>query len=75
MPIETYLRGRGQLALADRWRSTVLAADAAVQNLTSTEPALVEAAAAALKRVTALMQTEVSAALEVRIGFSSADGD
>lgn len=75
VPIETYLRGRGQLALADRWRSTVLAADAAVQNLTSTEPAPVEAAAAALKRVTALMQTEVSAALEVSIGFSSADGD
>lgn len=75
VPVETYLRGRGQNALADRWRAQVLAADAAMKTTESTDAARVEAAAAALKGVTALLQAEVGAALEVSIGFSSADGD
>ncbi|MBX3609880.1 MAG: imelysin family protein [Hydrogenophaga sp.] len=73
--IETYLRGRGHLALADRWRDAVLQADGAMKNASPDQPARVDAAATALKSLTALMQRDVSTAMEVGIGFSSADGD
>lgn len=75
VPIETYLRGRGQMALAELWRERVMQADAALQLVQPGDAGRVEAAASALKAVTALMQAEVAPALEVSIGFSSADGD
>ena len=79
VPIETYLRGRGQLALAEQWRQGVLQADAALQAATPAngvlDATLIEAATSALKGVTLLMQAQVAPALEVSIGFSSADGD
>jgi predicted lipoprotein len=79
VPIETYLRGRGQLALAEQWRQSVLQADAALQAATPTngvlDAARIEAATSTLKGVTLLMQAQVAPALEVSIGFSSADGD
>jgi predicted lipoprotein len=79
VPIETYLRGRGQLALAEQWRQGVLQADAALQAATPAngvlDPTRIEAATSALKGVTLLMQAQVAPALEVSIGFSSADGD
>ncbi|QIM53302.1 imelysin family protein [Hydrogenophaga crocea] len=73
--IESYLRGRGHLALADRWHNAVDAADRAMQGLNPARPASVEATARALKGLTALMQAEVAAGMEVSLGFSSADGD
>lgn len=69
--IETYLRGRGQVGLAERWREAVQKADGAMQSLASADTARVESASADLKVLTALMQNEVGAALEVGIG----DGD
>lgn len=74
-PIETYLRGRGQLALADRWRDRVMQSDAAMQRADPSDARGVEVAAGALKSLNALMQAEVAQALEVSIGFSSSDGD
>ena len=50
-------------------------ADGAMQSLTAADTSRVESASADLKVLTALMQNEVGAALEVGIGFSSADGD
>lgn len=79
VPIETYLRGRGQLVLAERWRTAVGRADDAMRAITAAatppDAARVETAASALKTLTTLLQTEVSTALGVGIGFSSADGD
>lgn len=75
VPIETYLRGRGQIDLADRWRQRVEQADAAMKAAAPDDTARIETAATALKGVKALMQAEVAQALEVSIGFSSADGD
>lgn len=73
--IESYLRGRGHLALADRWRSALDKADAAMGRVDPAKPASVEAATSALKGLTTLMQAEVAAGMEVSLGFSSADGD
>ena len=75
MSIESYLRGRGHIALADRWRATVDEADRAMQGVQPGAPASVDAAARTLKRLTTLMQSEVAGSLEVNLGFSSADGD
>ena len=63
------------VAMAERWRDRVMRADAALQLVEPGDSGRVEAAASALKAVTALMQAEVAPALEVSIGFSSADGD
>lgn len=73
--IESYLRGRGYIALADRWRGASDRADRALQAVDPACTASVEAAAAALKGLTTLMQAEVAGRLEVNLGFSSADGD
>lgn len=73
--IESYLRGRGHIALADRWRAALDAADHALQTVDPARPGSLEAAASALKGVTTLMQAEVAGRLEVNLGFSSADGD
>lgn len=75
VPIETYLRGRGEWALADRWRQAVDHADGAMARLQHTTAADVQATANALKPLTNLMQNEVAPALSVSIGFSSKDGD
>lgn len=73
--IESYLRGRGQIALAERWRAAADRADRAMQDVDPSRVAGVEAAASALKGLTTLMQAEVAGSLEVNLGFSSADGD
>lgn len=73
--IESYLRGRGHLQLADRWRAAVDQADRAMQGVNPARPASVDAATRALKSLTTLMQSEVAAGMEVSLGFSSADGD
>jgi predicted lipoprotein len=73
--IESYMRGRGHIALADRWRGAVERADRAMQAVDPSRVAGVEAAAGALKGLTTLMQAEVAGRLEVNLGFSSADGD
>lgn len=73
--IESYLRGRGHLALAERWRAAIDAADAAMRRVDPTRAASVDSATSALKALTTLMQAEVAAGMEVSLGFSSADGD
>ncbi len=73
--IESYLRGRGHIALAERWRSAVDEADRAMQSVRPGQPASVDAAARTLKKLTTLMQSDVAGSLDVNLGFSSADGD
>lgn len=75
VPLETYLRGRGHLALADRWAQSVAASDAAMLGLLPGQRARLLAAADALARTKRLAEGEVAPTLEVSIGFSDSDGD
>lgn len=75
IPIESYLRGRGLNALADRWFASVEAADRALRQLQTTDLASVQRATQPLAQLKRLMEAEVAPALEINIGFSDADGD
>jgi predicted lipoprotein len=75
LPVETWLRGRGQLAEADALAAAVDAADASLRGLTPAAGARLSAAAQALAGVKQVLENRVAPALQVRIGFSDADGD
>jgi predicted lipoprotein len=75
VPLETYLRGLGLNPLADRLRSGVLEADKALASAASNEAARVQAGARRLAALKTLVEAEVAPALDVRVGFSDADGD
>jgi predicted lipoprotein len=76
IPIEALLIGKGQLALAQRWAQAFdnTSADLAALTPMSSDNALL-ATAQRMKALTVLYQNEVAAALDVPLGFSSADGD
>lgn len=73
--LETYMRGRGLNALADRWAGTVAKADAAVAAAQPGSADSVAAAADAVGGLKQLAEAELAPALNIRIGFSDADGD
>lgn len=75
-PIEALLLGKGHIALAERWGKAIDAATSAMESL-SARPSEREllALSSSLKAVGSLYQGEVAAALDVPLGFSSADGD
>ncbi len=75
VPLDTYLRGRGHLALADRWAIAVAATDRAMQSLHPAKRDRLLAAANALERAKRIAASDVAPALEVSIGFSDSDGD
>lgn len=70
VPLEPYLRGKGLNPLADRLVAAVRGVDAAIAN-----PARLKQASKALAALSTLAQGQVAAALDIRIGFSDADGD
>jgi uncharacterized protein len=70
--LETYLRGKGLNSLADRLRSS---ASRAGSGLGSAEPARLQAASRRLATLKHLAEADVAPALDVRVGFSDADGD
>ncbi|MET0310988.1 MAG: imelysin family protein [Burkholderiaceae bacterium] len=74
--IEALLLGKGQMALAEKWGKAIDAASAAMGALPA-QPGEKDfmALSARLKAVTSLYQGEVAPALDVPLGFSSADGD
>ncbi|MFT5933945.1 MAG: putative lipoprotein [Hydrogenophaga sp.] len=74
--IEALLIGKGQLALAQRWTKALDGAGAEFAALTplSSDIELL-ATAQRMKALPVLYQNEVAAALDVPLGFSSADGD
>lgn len=76
VPIEALLLGKGHIALAERWGKAIDAASASLSSLPA-QPSEREllALARTLKGVSSLYQAEVAAALDVSLGFSSADGD
>ncbi|RCW72904.1 imelysin family protein [Pseudorhodoferax soli] len=73
--LETYMRGRGLNPLADRWAATVRKVDAAVAAARPDAPASVQAASKAVAGLKQLAEAELAPALNIRIGFSDADGD
>lgn len=75
IPIELYLRGRGQAGLADRWRETVGQADSAMRELNPGKSDRLLPAAKRLAALKRMAEEDVAPALNVSIGFSDADGD
>lgn len=73
--LETYMRGRGLNPLADRWVATVHKVDAAMAGARPDAPASVQAASRAVAGLKQLAEAELAPALNIRIGFSDADGD
>nr|WP_145547964.1 imelysin family protein [Variovorax boronicumulans] len=73
--LETYMRGRGLNPLADRWAATVRKVDEAMAAAQPDAPASVQAAAKAVAGLKQLAEAELAPALNIRIGFSDADGD
>jgi predicted lipoprotein len=72
VPLETYLRGKGLNPLADRLRSAVTEAGS---ELGSNAAESLQAASRRLAALKTLAESEVAPALDVRVGFSDADGD
>lgn len=76
LSIEALLLGKGQLALAERWGRAVDAVTAALDALPAQpKEAELMALSSRMKAVSSLYQGQVAAALDVSLGFSSADGD
>jgi uncharacterized protein len=73
--IETYLRGRGLNHLADRLRAVAASADRALRAAGADRPASMLLAAQYLSKAKHLAEADLAPALEVRVGFSDADGD
>ena len=74
-PLETFLRSRGALDLADRLREGLLDTDRKMAAIDPGDEATLSAATAALERLKRLVEVDAAPALQVRIGFSDADGD
>ncbi|MDQ3059989.1 MAG: imelysin family protein [Pseudomonadota bacterium] len=75
VPLETYLRGRGLNAVANKLAHSVAQADKALHQLSPGNKAGLGTATRALAALKKLAETDVAPALEVNIGFSDADGD
>lgn len=76
IPIEALLRGKGHLAIANRWSALLGEVGKAVEHLTA-QPSPTECLAITkkMKVVTLWYQNEVAQALDIPLGFSDADGD
>ncbi|RZL08381.1 MAG: hypothetical protein EOP40_13300 [Rubrivivax sp.] len=76
VPLELYLRGKGQNAPADALARAVARADAALNGLSPRHsPARLQAAIQALGELKQVAEAQVAPALQISIGFSDADGD
>lgn len=76
VPIEALLLGKGHLALAGRWARSLDAVSREFAALPAAPDAdSLTRLSATMKAVTTLYQQAVAAALDVPLGFSSADGD
>lgn len=72
--VATYLRGKGLNPLADRLLAQARLADQALGQA-GDGPASLELAARRLAELKALVENEVTPVLDIRVGFSDADGD
>ncbi len=75
VPLEPYLRGKGLNPLADKLVTAVRRAGRAVDAAKSGSPASAQAAARRLADLKTFVEAEVAPALDIRLGFTEADGD
>ena len=75
VPLEPYLRGKGLNPLADKLVAAVRKAGQGIAAAQGNAPARVQAAARQLADLRALVESQVAPALDIRLGFSDADGD
>ena len=75
VPLEPYLRGKGLNPLADKLVAATRRAERGLTAAQRNEPARLQAAARGLVDLKALVEGEVAQALDIRAGFSDADGD
>ena len=75
IPLETLLRGQGLNPLADKLHEAAKAVDQALEAALDNTPDSLQATGRALAALHTLVNEEVAPALDVRIGFSDADGD
>ncbi|MDP3188733.1 imelysin family protein [Limnobacter sp.] len=75
VPLEAYLRGLGQIELADTLMKHSDAANTALQANDVAKPATIEQSVKALKVLKGFMEQDVAKGLKVSIQFSSSDGD
>lgn len=73
--LETFLRSRGAIDIADRFRAGVLETEQRMAAIDPANEATLTAATTALERIKRLVEADAAPALQVRIGFSDADGD
>jgi len=73
--IETYLRGRGLNPLADQLRALALDVDARLIAAAGNDPTALANASEALAAIKHLLEADAAPAMDIRIGFSDADGD
>ena len=75
VPLESFLRGRGLNEPADRLAAATRAGGAALRAAAGGRAPAMRAASQALAALGALAEGEIAPALDVRVGFSDADGD
>lgn len=75
VPLETLLRGRGLNPLADRLHASAVAVDQALNEALPNTSSSLQAASQAIAQLRKLVEDEVAPAMDIRIGFSDADGD
>jgi uncharacterized protein len=78
VPLELYLRGKGQNPLADQLASAVIRVDQHIKKLnanTRIEPGQVQITAEALRALKQFAESTLAPGLNVTIGFSDNDGD
>lgn len=83
IPLEAYLRGLGQIGLADKLVKHSAAASLGLETITLNKPELnqdsraqsIEQSIKALKALKAFLEQDVARGLNVSIQFSSSDGD
>ena len=75
VPLEPYLRGKGMNPLADTLVAAVRRAGRGIDSAQPATPANVKAAARSLAELKTFFEAEVAPALDIRLGFTEADGD
>ncbi len=75
IPLETLLRSQGLNPLADKLHEAATEVDKALEAALENTPETLQAAGRSMATLHSLVADEVAAALDVRIGFSDADGD
>lgn len=75
IPLSLYLRGRGQIRLADRLEEALDTTDRAMGTVRPGDAATVRTAMTALSKLRSLLETQIAEAMQVSIQFTSADGD